>query len=941
MAIDFEAVASRLLQQSRSLLAEWFPAGKLQGNEFVVGDLAGSPGESLKINVDSGKWKDFATGEAGGDLISLYAAMHGMKQIDAVRALEGDGTIGTRVPASTPAVNEKPRDKWTPMIPVPETAPTPSDDYYRRFGSSTDWTKLRLVKRWAYRNHDGALLGYACRFEWFEGDDLKKDIVPQTYCINESGKKQWRWRAFSEPRPLYNLPDLRSRPSAPVIVVEGEKKVEALRVLAPQYVGIAWPGGAAAWRKVDWKPLEGRNILCWPDADKQVITSKTQADRFKLNIGDRIPGDQQPGMRAMWEIGHHLLKTCPVVKVIVPDDETLPDGWDCADAVAEGWDWQRFKTWALPRVVQLTEGKSNENANRTKEGAGGDESRPQGDGHQSKPAEQHPQKSGREGSTANQTNAAADPVHGVDSQAVRSGELVIHERESQPPVQSSLRVPGSDTRTADGPDRAQQRAAGDGQRDENPGARNPENRGDTRAVAGLHRADGILSQEKSAAEAPLSQVARWLKWNVERNGNGLPLTNLNNAVRVMEADPALRGLVWFDKFLNRFMTGDPAREWTDADDVNLTLYMQREVGISKMGKDTVTQAVSVMAMRDTRNCVKDWINALPAWDRKARIDTFMADVFGCDLTLYTMAASRNFWISMIARVFRPGCKVDNMIVLEGGQGIFKSSALAAIADPWFAEQHESAQNPKAFAEVLQGKLLVEIAEMDAFGRAEVNTIKKIVSCQSDRFRPAYGRYAADFPRQGIMAGSTNKDDWNRDETGARRFWPISCKGQANVALVREIREQCFAEALAEFHAGASWWNMPDEETRNEQRKRYDADPWMEVISGWLLGRSAVTVNDIAVDCLRIEFKDIDRARQMRIAGVLRALGWTNGGNKKRAGAVRREWLAPGDLFGSDLAKGSDLASESGIVEKSTGSDGSDLDKINQEVATLQNDIPFQ
>lgn len=924
MAIDFEAVASRLLQQSRSLLSEWFPAGKLQGNEFVVGDLAGSPGESLKINVDSGNWKDFATGEAGGDLISLYAAMHGMKQIDAVRALEGDSTIGTRVPASTPAVNEKPRDKWIPILPVPESAPTPSDDYYRRFGSGSEWTKLKLVKRWAYRNHDGALLGYTCRFEWFEGESLKKDIVPQTYCVNESGKKQWRWRSFSDPRPLYNLPDLRSRPSAPVIVVEGEKKVEALRTLAPQYIGIAWPGGAAAWRKVDWKPLEGRNILCWPDADKQIITTKTQAERFKLNIGDRIPGDQQPGMRAMWEIGHHLLKICPVVKVIVPDDETLPDGWDCADAVAEGWDWQRFKTWALPRVQTLREGVSNGTDKTAGNAEGSSEA-------------------GEQGSAGAGDNSVSDD--GGDQAQSRPLQRELREAGADRGLSSAERTGRTDQGAASGPDGALQRATGDGQRDENVVDRDREDRGSARAVAGLHRADGILSQEKSAAspgsEAPLSQVARWLKWNVERNGNGLPLTNLNNAVRVMEADPALRGLVWFDQFLNRFMTGEPAREWTDADDVNLTLYMQREVGISKMGKDTVTQAVSVMAMRDTRNCVQDWIRSLPAWDGRGRIDTFLSDVFGCDCTLYTMAASRNFWISMLARVFKPGCKVDTMIVLEGGQGQFKSSCLAAIADPWFAEQHESAQNPKAFAEVLQGKLLVEIAEMDAFGRAEVNTIKKIVSCQSDRFRPAYGRYATDFPRQGVMAGSTNKDDWNRDETGARRFWPISCKGQANVALVREIREQCFAEAWAELQAGASWWNMPAEETRTEQRKRYDADPWMEIISGWLLGRSVVTVNDIAIDCLRFEFKDIDRARQMRIAGVLRALGWTNGGNKKRAGAVRREWLAPGDQFGSDLAKGSDLTNKSSISGENQGSDGSDLDESSEKVATLQNDIPFQ
>jgi predicted P-loop ATPase len=96
---------------------------------------------------------------------------------------------------------------------------------------------------------------------------------------------------------------------------------------------------------------------------------------------------------------------------------------------------------------------------------------------------------------------------------------------------------------------------------------------------------------------------------------------------------------------------------------------------------------------------------------------------------------------MVARVYNPGCKVDNMVILEGVQGVGKSSALQIIGGPWFAEQHESATNPKAFAEILQGKLLIEISEMHAFNRAEVNRVKQTISCPSDRFRASYGRYA--------------------------------------------------------------------------------------------------------------------------------------------------------------------------------------------------------
>src|SRR5207302_6188158 len=131
--------------------------------------------------------------------------------------------------------------------------------------------------------------------------------------------------------------------------------------------------------------------------------------------------------------------------------------------------------------------------------------------------------------------------------------------------------------------------------------------------------------------------------------------------------------------------------------------------------------------------------------------------------------------------------VDNMLVLDGTQGIGKSSALRAIAGEWFAEQHESATS-KDFYQVLQGKMLVEISEMDSFSRAEVTKVKQVVTCTNDRFRESYGRRAEDHPRQCIFVGTSNK--WTHDdETGARRFWPIDCRGTVDVAAIAAVRPQ--------------------------------------------------------------------------------------------------------------------------------------------------------
>jgi putative DNA primase/helicase len=238
---------------------------------------------------------------------------------------------------------------------------------------------------------------------------------------------------------------------------------------------------------------------------------------------------------------------------------------------------------------------------------------------------------------------------------------------------------------------------------------------------------------------------------------------------------------------------------------------------------------------------------------------------------------------MIARVYEPGCKVDNMVVLEGSQGLGKSTALQIIGGDWFAEQHESATNPKGFAEILQGKLLIEISEMDSFNRTEVNRVKQTVSCPSDRYRPSYGHHAQDHLRQCIFVGTTNRDDWNRDETGARRFWPIDCKRSIQLELIRASREQCFAEAVARHKANEPHWLMPEQATRVEQEDRFQADPWLAAVIQAVQGESEVTTAWLA-EKLNIPLERRDKVTEMRIGGCLRVLGWKRG--QRRVGEER-------------------------------------------------------
>ena len=860
MPIDFAGVASRLLSEAHSLLPQWFPEGKFAGHEFKVGDLGGSAGESLSINANTGKWADFAAGVEGGDLISLYAAIHGIKQSEAVKQLSNGHDHGAAPARAKPAsaTPEKPRIDWTPIVPVPDGTPAPPDDYYRKI--SGDWTKLKFIRRWTYTNEQGQVCGHVCRFEMYDADGvLHKDIIPQVWCSGSDGTLSWRWRSMPEPRPLYNLRALLDRPDDPVLVVEGEKCADAAAALLPHYVAVAWAGGSNAWRKTDWTPLQGRaNVLLWPDLDRQRVENDNQAKRHGLAMGELLPRDDQPGMRAMWGIGHALKSKYSVttVKIIIAEDDGLPDGFDVADAVGVGWKWEQAKAWILPRVKLIGENSDDTQGNDQRVGA-------------------RPAHSGAPG--------ARDSVAGDDSGDAR-------ERNRRADTNNGGPAP---------------RPISDGGGDAEPGGDDPNAGGAPGPDAGLQQGDGDGLQTPAAgvvppaaAPSPQGRVGKWAAWSLVTNGTGNPLPNLNNAVRVLLFDDKLAGLVWRDEFLGRMLTAyrtGEVHEWNEADSLSVQHYLQDAIGIDRIGLDTVKGAIRLASERDIRNCVKEYIERTP-WDKTPRIDAMMSSIYHCEDTPYTRAVSRNFWIAMVARLYQPGCKADNMVVLEGPQGIYKSTSLAIIGGEWFAEQHESAADPKAFAEILQGKLLIEITEMDAFSRTEVTRIKSAITTQRDRYRIPYESGALDHPRQCVMVGTTNKDDWQRDETGGRRFWPITCKGLADTAKLAAERDQLFAEARVRFQAGEPWHEVPDVEAKAEQAKRFEVDAWNDEISRWLIGHTEITAMEVATRCLDLAVKDVDDRVQKRIGKTLRHLGWERV-QRWVSGRNVKVWNPPGDAYG--------------------------------------------
>lgn len=344
--------------------------------------------------------------------------------------------------------------------------------------------------------------------------------------------------------------------------------------------------------------------------------------------------------------------------------------------------------------------------------------------------------------------------------------------------------------------------------------------------------------------------------------------NLAGTVELLEATPELMGVAHFDEFHQKIFRADGS-EWADNDALELMVLLQGKFRAA-VSKQTVFDAAMVCANRHKTNEPLDWMNSL-TWDGKPRIDEFSTVCLGVKDSAYAREVSRNFWLGMVARVYRPGCDMRNVIVLEGPQNAGKSRALAAIGGKWAAESLESI-TAKDFFIGLHGKLLIEIAEWGSFSKAEAARIKQGVSCPSDRLRMPYDRYARDYPRRCTFAATTNEATYLTDHTGNSRFFPLRC-GAIYVDLIRELRDQFFAEAVALYKADTHWWNTP-QEAEHEQEERRTHDSWEEAVKDYLVGRSQTTMGEILSDGVDVPIKDHDRSRQNRVGKVLRVLGWS-------------------------------------------------------------------
>ena len=730
--IDFARLADALLQSADSWVSSWLPHGTERNGRWYVGDFDGGAGESANVNLRTGQWIDNAAPDVdkGGDLISLYARIRGLNMGQAARELMQDlgwlrpdqqahaptPPAARASPASpgapehgpqaaadaTHAAREAYASKWVAVVPVPPHAPKPVFRWAFKDKRTNTLVQLDAVRTWAYRRDD-VLLGYVARFERVNSEgEIVKDTLPLTWCrdtTDDRGGHRWHWKQWEPARPLY-LAAGTLRPELPVVVVEGEKCAQAGHLLlGDEFDFVAWPGGCKTWKLADWSWLAGRTVTAWPDADAQRERLTPQERQTDIDPATKPlrPLDKQPGWQAMQGIAGTLQADhgCTVSVCHPGPPGERPDGWDIADAIAEGW-------------------------------------------------------------TADQVRAFI--------------AMALH---FQPPAAAESAAAPRTAGAGPGKDRAP-----------------------------TLWQDMLLRSSSGAIKAVRENVVLAIDGQ-DRDGQWIP------------GDAAVAGAIRFTEFTNDVVKvrevpwGTGAGVWEEVDELEMGNWLSRVHGLPSMPRGTLEEAVAMVAKRHRFHPVRAEFEALRGkWDGIPRLGTWLRiccleeDEWDDTTPLQQYLSKVGTWMLMaiVARVFTPGCKFDYMPILEGDQGLGKSTLARVLGGEHFADtglvlgDKDSYQN-------LQGVSVYEWGELDSLTKAEVTKVKQFISSMKDRFRASFDRRPKDYPRQCVFIGTTNEDHYLVDPTGNRRFWPIRVTRQIDIAWLRENRAQLFAEAVHRVDAG--------------------------------------------------------------------------------------------------------------------------------------------
>lgn len=440
---------------------------------------------------------------------------------------------------------------------------------------------------------------------------------------------------------------------------------------------------------------------------------------------------------------------------------------------------------------------------------------------------------------------------------------------------------------------------------------------------GDDKVKAVFAGERIAQAAAEFSDEDWQN-GLELDKSGHVKNTLRNLTLILENDPNLKGVVFNQLLDGMEIKGEvpwnhPSKFWRDADDAQLISYVDAHYGTFSARNYDI--AVTKVADDRAYHPIREFIESLPEWDKVPRVDTLLVDYLGASDTAYVRAVTRKTLCAAISRVLRPGCKFDSMLVLNGPQGVGKSTLIAKLAGEWFSDSLNLGDTKdKTAAEKLQGYWILEIGELAGLKKAEVETLRSFLSRQNDIYRAAFGKRATPHLRQCVFFGTTNAESgYLRDTTGNRRFWPVKTPGNGKKQswnLTHEEILQIWAEALVYVRQGEKLYLSAEMDAlaKDEQREAMESDEreglvreyldtllperWAEMdlferrnfLSGSDFGglqekgtvrRTSVSNMEIWCECFGKERANLRRTDSNELTGILARLGWKRADNKVR------------------------------------------------------------
>lgn len=435
----------------------------------------------------------------------------------------------------------------------------------------------------------------------------------------------------------------------------------------------------------------------------------------------------------------------------------------------------------------------------------------------------------------------------------------------------------------------------------------------------------LLEERQQQVIEDFALSADWKKKLTHHQKTGVIENTLRNLMLILENDEHLKSIVFNQLLDGMEIKGSvpwkhPSKYWRDADDAQLISYIDLTYGTFS----SRNYEIAVTKITDDRSYhpIREYIDALPEWDKVERVDTLLIDYLGAPDNVYVRAVTRKMLCAAIKRVLQPGCKFDTMLVLNGPQGVGKSTLISKLAGEWFSDSlHLSDTKDKTAAEKLQGYWILEIGELAGLRKAEVETLRSFLSRQNDVYRAAFGRRATQHPRQCIFIGTTNAENgYLRDTTGNRRFWPVQVNGNGKKhswELSQEIVLQIWAEVVFYVNAGEKLYLDATQVllAKKEQREAMEADEREGLVKEYLdlllpdsweemslyerrnfingesefgdeskkgsVARKSVCSLEIWCECFGKERANIRRVDSNDIISILVKLGWNRVPQKRR------------------------------------------------------------